>query len=52
MNCDEDRSIEKAKETMDEVLQPLFDHNAKVRARLQSQQAKNKPELDPERIAK
>ena len=49
MNCDEDRSIEKAKETMDEVLQPLFDHNAKIRDHLQSQQAKNKPELDPER---
>lgn len=36
MKCDEDRSIEKAKATMEEVLQPLYQNNAKIRARLES----------------
>lgn len=36
MNCDEDPSILKAKKTMDKVLKPLNDHNAKIRADLES----------------
>ena len=36
MNCDEDPSILKAKKTMRKVLQPLNEHNAKIRADLDS----------------
>ena len=36
MNCDEDPSILKAKKTMNKVLKPLDDHNAKIRADLES----------------
>lgn len=36
MNCHEDPSILKAKKTMNKVLKPLDEHNAKIRADLES----------------